>query len=173
MAGFSLYGAIRRAAALDAAERLQAREIMVFGQSPGGNHRTGSGLVAAMPGLVLPRCGVVWRQPAGTGPGIGKEPGPGWRIAPGTNRRRPLFDRCNRAAIAVLAASAVTTLPQSAIRRGTPSAACSSPPWSAAIVASVRRDHHPDPGALTVGMDLSGFARLWTLSGETDAGLMS
>jgi len=51
-------------------------------------------------------------------------------------------------------ASAVTTLPLSAIRQSTSSAASSSPPWSAATVASVRRnraaegrDHHPGPSA--------------------------
>jgi|GEM_PF-3434796 len=80
---------------------------------------------------------------------------PGWRIAPGTNRRRAFRDGCNRAAIAVRAASAVTTLPLSAIRQSTSIAASSSPPWSAATVASVRRnraaegrDHHPGPSAL-------------------------
>jgi len=52
-------------------------------------------------------------------------------------------------------ASAVTTLPSSAIRSGTSSAASSSPPLWAATVASVSRrrvaegrHHHPGPRAL-------------------------
>ena len=59
MAGFGLHDATRLASGLDPAKSLQTGEIMVFGQSLGGNHRSGAGLLAAMPRLVLPRCGVV------------------------------------------------------------------------------------------------------------------
>ena len=62
MAGFGLYGAVRLAAALGAPEGFQSGEIMVFGQSLGGNHRAGPGLLAAMPGSPLTRGQVVWRQ---------------------------------------------------------------------------------------------------------------
>ena len=71
MAGFGLCGTTRLAARPDAAERLQAGEIMVFGQSLGGNHRAGAGLLATMPGSLLSRVRVVLRQLAETGPGVG------------------------------------------------------------------------------------------------------
>ena len=73
MAGFGLYGATRLAARPDAAESPQSGEIMVFGQALGGNHRAGPGLLAAMPGSLLTRGQVVWRQLAETGPGIGQQ----------------------------------------------------------------------------------------------------
>ena len=73
---------------------------MVFGQSLGGNHCAGPGLLAAMPGLVLPCSGVVWRQLVKTGPGVGQE-----RVLVGGSRQAPIaaacIDRCNRTAIAV------------------------------------------------------------------------
>jgi len=69
MAGFGLHDATRLAAAFDPAKRFQSGEIMVFGQSLGGNHRAGPGLLAAMPGSLLTRDRVIWRQLVETGPG--------------------------------------------------------------------------------------------------------
>ena len=77
----------------------------------------------------------------------------------GESRQAPIAaavrDLCNRTAITVQAASAVTTFGLSAIRPGTSSAASSSAPLSAATLASVGcqaggigRDHHPGPRAL-------------------------
>ena len=75
MAGFGLYGATRLAVLLDAAECPQSGEIMVFGQTLGGNHRADPGLLATMPGSLLTRGRMVWQQLAETGPGAG------WQLA--------------------------------------------------------------------------------------------
>jgi len=70
MAGFGLHDATRLAAAFDAAKGFQVGEILVFDQSLGRNHHAGPGLLAAMPGSLLTRDRVIWRQLADTGPGV-------------------------------------------------------------------------------------------------------
>jgi hypothetical protein len=140
IARFGLHFSIGFPAGPDTPEGLQAWKFMLIRQTLSGNHRAGAGLLAAMPGLLVMRDRMVWRNLAETGPDIGQQ-----RVLVGFQRQAIIAaasgDCCNRAAIAVQCrASAVTTLPLSAIRQSTSSAASNSPPWSAATVASVRRN---------------------------------
>ena len=67
----------------------------MFGQSLGGNHRAGPGLLAAMPGSLLTRDRVIWQQLAETGPGIGQQ-----RVLVGLQRQAIIA-----AALSVIAAT--------------------------------------------------------------------
>jgi hypothetical protein len=70
MARFGLHFAIGFPAGLDTAEGLQAWKFMMLRQTLSGNHRAGAGLLTAMPGLLVTRDRMVWKNLAETGPGI-------------------------------------------------------------------------------------------------------
>jgi len=95
MAGLVLHDATDLAAAFDAAKGFQSGKIMVFGQSLGGNHGAGPGLLAAMPGLVLTRIGVVLGDLSEARRGVGQE-----RALVGGSRQAPIA-----AALFVMAAT--------------------------------------------------------------------
>jgi len=100
MGRFGLHDATGLAATLDAAKGFQSGKIMVLGQSLGGNHGAGAGLLAAMRGLVLPCSGVVLGDLSEARRGVGQR-----CVLVGGSRQAPIaaacIDRCNRTAIAV------------------------------------------------------------------------
>jgi len=112
-------------------------------------HCAGSGLLAAMPGLILPCRRVVWRQFAETRPCIGQELT--WLALRARHQSPPLLLIAATVRRLQRSASAVTTLPMSAIRPSISSTAPSSAPSSAATVAGIRRRqategrHHHGP----------------------------
>ena len=110
---------------LDPPKCFQPREFMVRCQTFGRNHQTRAGFLAAMPRLLLPHSRVVHPGRAKAGPCVGEK-----GILVGFQRQAAVastvHDRCNRAAITVRAASAVTILPLIAIRPSTLSPASSS-----------------------------------------------
>jgi hypothetical protein len=88
MARFGLYFSIGFPAGPDTPEGLQAWKFMVIRQTLSGNHRAGAGLLAAMPGLLVMRDQMVWRNLAETRTGHRTAASPGWLSAPGNNRHR-------------------------------------------------------------------------------------
>jgi len=120
---------IRVAARLNLAEACQPRAITMLGQPFGEGDHGRAGLRLAVAGLLGSDDRLVIPEPAGAGAGVRRQ-----RVLVGLHREAPVaaarIDPRHRVAIAVRAASAVTTLPSSAIGPSPSGAASSSPPRS-------------------------------------------
>lgn len=134
-AGIGLHFSIDFPACLDPTEGLQAWKIMVFFQSLSRDDHACPGLPAAMPDLLVPRGRMVGLHFAESGAGVRQQ-----RILVGLQRQAIVAtacgDCCNHTAIAMQSVCRDDLAFQ---RDQTEHLASSSPPLSAATLASVRR----------------------------------